>query len=256
MIAASLGSANSNKISNEDSSVSSFSINNSSSLNRYSGSDKLDNSKRIAYGFNVKNSSIIADLNQTYEFTDNSNFHKESGNQKRLSDLLGSIIYNNQRNVSAGYDFRLDVHEDYIKEQNVSFDNDNKLGNISLKYSDQKTKTDEIITTDKETFNYSFSSKKFANFSSLNLSGLYDLKESINKEYSVGYNYFDECFGINIDFKRTSYAKEDLKPQDILTIMFSFKNVGSYKSTNLAVSENDKQDIQWDNMDVNNDLFN
>ena len=25
--------------------------------------------------------------------------------------------------------------------------------------------------------------------------------------------------------------------------MFSFKNIGSYKSSNLAVSENDKQDI-------------
>ena len=31
--------------------------------------------------------------------------------------------------------------------------------------------------------------------------------------------------------------------QDIMTVMFSFKNLGSYKSTNLAVSENDKQDI-------------
>ena len=256
LLASSFGPPNSNKISNEDSSLSSFSINNSNNLNRYSGSDKLDNSKRIAYGFNVKNSNIVADLNQTYEFTDNSSFHSASGNKKRLSDLLGSFIFDNQQNINAGYNFRLDVHEDYIKEQNVSFGNDNKLGNISLKYSDQKSKTDEIITTDKETLNYSFSSKKFAKFSLINFSGLYDLKESINKEYSIGYNYFDECFGINVDFKRNSYAKEDLKPQDILTIMFSFKNVGSYKSTNLAVSENDKQDINWENMDVNNELFN
>ena len=38
--------------------------------------------------------------------------------------------------------------------------------------------------------------------------------------------------------------------------MFSFKNVGSYKSTNLAVSETDKQDIEWINLDANNELFN
>ena len=37
--------------------------------------------------------------------------------------------------------------------------------------------------------------------------------------------------------------------------MFSFKNVGSYKSTNLAVSENDKQDIQWENYKIDNDKF-
>ena len=66
---------------------------------------------------------------------------------------------------------------------------------------------------------------------------------------------FDECFGINIDFNRKSYTEDNLKPQDILTIMFSFKNVGSYKSTNLAVSENDKQDIQWENFSVNKEKF-
>ena len=41
-----------------------------------------------------------------------------------------------------------------------------------------------------------------------------------------------------------------------MTLMFSFKNLGSYKSTNLAVSEMDKQDIQWEGMAIDNDLFN
>ena len=86
--------------------------------------------------------------------------------------------------------------------------------------------------------------------------GHYDLKENDNKEYSIGYSYFDECFGINLDFDRKFYSDNDLKPQDVLTLMFSFKNVGSYKSTNLAVSETGKQDIQWESSDLNNELFN
>ena len=85
--------------------------------------------------------------------------------------------------------------------------------------------------------------------------GLYDLKKEINKEYSIGYSYFDECFGINLDFNRKSYEEDNLKPQDILTLMFSFKNIGSYKSTNLAVSENDKQDIEWQSFSIENDKF-
>ena len=84
---------------------------------------------------------------------------------------------------------------------------------------------------------------------------MYDLKEEINKEYTISYSYFDECFGINIDFNRKSYEEDNLKPQDILTLMFSFKNIGSYKSTNLAVSENDKQDIQWENIGNDNEKF-
>ena len=46
-----------------------------------------------------------------------------------------------------------------------------------------------------------------------------------------------------------------MKPQDKLTIMFSFKNLGSYKSTNLAVSETDKQDIRWEDIDLDNTSF-
>ena len=37
--------------------------------------------------------------------------------------------------------------------------------------------------------------------------------------------------------------------------MFSFKNIGSYKSSNLAVSETDKQDIRWETGDSNENLF-
>ena len=112
----------------------------------------------------------------------------------------------------------------------------------------------DIIKTDIENINYLFSSEKFSNFSKINFKGNYDLKENDNKEYSIGYSYFDECFGINLDFDRKFYSDNDLKPQDVLTLMFSFKNVGSYRSTNLAVSETDKQDIRWELFNVNNEL--
>ena len=124
-----------------------------------------------------------------------------------------------------------------------------------LNYLDQKSKVNNIIQQDIETLNYTFDSKKFLKFSKIKFSGLYDLKKEINTEYSIGYKYFDECFGINLDFKRKSYEEDNLKPQDVLTVMFSFKNIGSYKSTNLAVSEIDKQDIEWEGQDVDNDMF-
>ena len=38
--------------------------------------------------------------------------------------------------------------------------------------------------------------------------------------------------------------------------MFSFKHLGSYRSTNLAVSETDKQDIEWISTRVDNVQFN
>ena len=247
------GISNSNKISNEDSTNNDFSLENIYSLNRYSGTDKMDNSKRITYGINAFTPNFKTLLSQTYEFTDNSNFHSEGGNENNLSDILGSLEYKKLNEIV--YNFRYDLDESYLKKQNISFNSDSKYGNVNFSYLDQNSKINNIISKDIETFSYSLKSKKINKYSKLNLNGLYDLKKDINKEYSIGYSYFDECFGINIDFTRKSYEEENLKPQDILTLMFSFKNVGSYKSTNLAVSENDKEDINWEGYSVDNDKF-
>ncbi len=247
------GISNTNKLSNEDSSNNSFSLTNFSSLNRYSGTDKLDNSKRLNYSFDIYNNKIKLNLSQSYEFTDNSNFHFGHGNNSNLSDLLGSAAYTGKYNTN--YNFRYDFNEDFMKEQNLGFSTTTFLGSINASYLDQKSKINNIIQSDTETLNYTLNSKKFLKFSSVGLSGLYDLKKEINSEYALGYRYFDECFGINIDFRRKSYEEDTLKPQDILSIMFSFKNIGSYRSTNLAVSENDKQDIRWESFDVDNQSF-
>jgi len=248
------GISNSNKLSNEDSSISSYTIENNSNLNRYSGTDKLDNSKRLDLSFNIKNDFINGTLLTAYEFTDNSNYHYSQGNEKKLSDLLGNLSINKD-NYSASYNFRFDPHNDFMKSQNTNFSFENKIGNYKLSYLDEKNKTGEVIISDKETLNYEFVSKKLFKYSKISYIGLYDLKKSINTESGISYSYFDECFGVNIDFKRNSYYEETLKPQDIMTVMFSFKNLGSYKSTNLAVSETDKQEIEWESINLDNDLF-
>ena len=249
------GISNSEKISNEDSSLHTYSANNEKSLNRYTGSDKLDNSKRLVSSFNISNNELNMNLSQTYEFTNNSNFHSDTGNEDYLGDLLGSFKYLNINNEFE-YNFRYDHAIKYLKQQNINYENTNLLGKFELSYLDQKSDSESIIKDDIETLNYKFKSKKINKFSEISFNGLYNLKSSINTEYGLGYSYFDECFGINIDFNRKSYKEDTLKPQDTLTIMFSFKNIGSYKSPNLAISENDKQDIQWESSSVKNELFN
>ncbi len=246
------GISNSNKLSNEDSTNNDFNLDNIYRLNRFSGNDKMDNSKRITFGLSAYTSNFNSKLYQSYEFTNNSNFHKEQENDDNLSDLIGSIEY--YKNNEMSYNFRYDINDSYLKKQNINLKSNMSYGEVKLSYLDENSKTNNIITQDTETINYSLLSKKFLNFSQINLSGLYDLKKEINKEYSIGYSYFDECFGINLDFSRKSYEEDNLKPQDILTVMFSFKNIGSYKSSNLSTSNNER-DIKWQNVDINENIF-
>ena len=256
------GASNSNKISNEDSSINSYTIDNNNNFNRYTGSDKLDNSKRLDLSFNINNEKFRSIIASSYEFTNNSNYHYSQGNEKKLSDLMGEVNLNIGKSIS-NYKFRFDPHKNYMKNQNYIFKYSNSAGEYSLSYLDEKKKTEDVLTIDKETINYKFDSKKFK-YSKISYFGLYDLNKSINTESGLLYSYFDECFGLNIDFKRNSYAENDLKPQDIMTVMLSFKNLGSYKSTNLITTGEEfeekqvnwlAEEIKWESESVSDELF-
>ena len=66
-----------------------------------------------------------------------------------------------------------------------------------------------------------------SNFSQIKINGLYDLKKEINTEYNLGYSYFDECFGINIDYKRSYYADNDLKPKILRLGAIEYKKINT-----------------------------
>ena len=73
---------------NEASTNNNYTIANQGNLNRYSGTDKLDNSKRMNYGFNISKNKFSGDFSQSYEFTPDSNYNKAIGNNYYLSDAL------------------------------------------------------------------------------------------------------------------------------------------------------------------------
>ena len=60
---------------------------------------------------------------------------------------------------------------------------------------------------------------------------------------------------VDLKFQRTAFEEKDLKPEDKLTLMFSFKFLGSYTSSNLAVSEQDKEDIRWISDEIDDRRF-
>jgi len=246
--------SNSNKISNEESTNNEFNLLNALSLNRYTGTDKMDNSKRINYGFEINKDKITFEILQSYEFQKNSNYQKEIGNNDYLSDTISAFKYDNT-NTDFFYNLRFNNDQGEINNQNFSIVNTSKIGETSLNYLMEKKSTNSILVDGNETLNLKYDSSKFLKYSSINLSSDFDLINDEPTNYKAGYKYFDECFGVTIDFERSFYSDRDLKPKDILTLMFSFKYLGSYKSSNLAVSETDKQDIRWISDDSNEKYF-
>ena len=86
----------------------------------------------------------------------------KNGNDDNLSDLIGSIEYD--KNDKISYNFRYDVNDDYLKKQNVNLKSDLSYGSVNISYLDENSKTNNIVTKDTETINYSFLSKNSQNF--------------------------------------------------------------------------------------------
>ncbi len=246
----------SSKVSNEESTNNSYSLFNNSNLNRYTGTDKLDNSKRVNYGVETKISAFTAELGQSYEFDPKSNFNKDAGLKDHMSDLLGSSSWDGKNN-DIGHNFRLNVDQGLLQSQSLNFSNLSGIGTTGFNYLQERKSVNSLLVTGTETLKINFNSRPFAKYSKINFESSFDLLQSKNDPtgYSLGYRYFDECFGINLGFNRSFYEDRDLKPQDNLTLTFSFKSLGAYKSTNLAVSEWDKQDIRWISSNVDNTNF-
>ena len=247
--------SNSEKISNEISSNNTFSIENNYNLNRYSGTDKLDNSKRINFGLDLSIKKLKFEFSQLYELSNNSNYHSEMGNNDKLSDILSRLSYSNKNNGLITYNIRYDTDISRLKNQSFAYSENNKFGDFDVSYLDERKETNNILTDGNESLLYKFTSSKFKKYSRIFIDGSYNLIDDQHNEYGLGYSYFDECFGISINFERLFYEEADIEPTDKLTIMFSFKNLGSYKSSNLAVSETDKQDIEWEFGDEENEFY-
>mgnify|MGYP000873086395 CR=1 FL=1 len=132
-----------------------------------------------------------------------------------------------------------------MKSQSIAYIHDSKFGNFNSTYSEDRLDNFSVLGKNSETLSLNYTSKKINKYSTISLGSTFDLLNEDTKQYLMSYQYLDECFGVNLDYQRVYYEDRDLKPKDTLTIMFNFKFLGSYASTNLAVSETDKQNIKW-----------
>ena len=149
--------SSSNKVSNEESSNNSYSLLNVGSLNRYTGTDKLDNSKRVNYGVGLNKDPFKFSLSQSYEFDANSNYNKDVGLKDYMSDLLGSFTFSGTNN-SLGHNFRFNVDQGLINSQSLSYVNTNKIGETKINYYQQRVENNSILESGSETLGINFSS--------------------------------------------------------------------------------------------------
>ena len=198
------------------------------SLDRINAGDNFEGGSNVTLGFDYEN----INGNKEFDFSlaqiinenkSNKNMPSSSSLDKRFSDIIGNVKFENNENFSLGYDFAVDQN---YKEMNY-----NSL--FAEFYTDQfKLKIDyldENIDTSKKEYINSSISIKAGNDGLFEISNKRNLITNSSDFYKLSYEYFNDCLRAGLVYRREFYEDSELEPENSLmfTIIKFFGSVSS-----------------------------
>ena len=235
--------SNTNKLINEESQSITFNYQNQFSENRFFGNDLLDSSPRIVYGiesfFNINNSNLILNINQSFETNTNNNYSNLINQNSNFSDYAFESKLN-LNDVLFKIDARLDNNNFSKKEMNYSIDYEKNI-NLSLMYNETQSDAFKNLSNDTQSIILGISKKINKNID-IGLNSNLDLKNNYDPySSSLKVSLFDDCSKLDITYTNTRYNDNfNTQPEETIGITFSMDYLGFFgyeQSTDLFFSE-------------------
>ncbi len=223
--------AHSSNILNEDSNSLSFNYINQFSDKRLFGNDLTDNSSRIVYGIenkiNLLKKNFNFNLNQSYDFHENSNYANKVNQEDRFSDYALELK-TNFNDLKFNIDMRIDENTLSRKEMSYSLNLSNPL-NFGLNYNETKKNAYKDLSNDTKSLNVSVKKEINNNFSMSYISNM-DLKNNYSP-YSdtITLSLFDECSQLDLSYSNDRYNDNyNTVPEEKISIKFSMDYLGFF----------------------------
>ncbi len=228
--------ANSPKIPNEDSQDFEFTTDNFFVADRFSGLDLVDTGQRINYGlhaFFASRKSMKADalFGQSHSFSKTNGFPIKSGVRKGASDYVGHFKVSPYSNYDLGYSFRLDRKKLKVKFSRSSIVVGPAIFRVGGHY---------IYTTDsyfgtrlpvQHQLMTTFSSEFTENWK-ISADMAYNLSRKPGSlEHGGTLGYHNDCFGVELLYRRSYYRDRDIRPSSLYFLRFNFKNLGTFTTS-------------------------
>ena len=199
------------------------------SLDRINAGDNFEGGSNVTLGFDYEN----INGNKEFDFSlaqiinenkSNKNMPSSSSLDKRFSDIIGNVKFENNENFSLGYDFAVDQN---YKEMNY-----NSL--FAEFYTDQfKLKIDyldENIDASKKEYINSSISIKAGNDGLFEISNKRNLITNSSDFYKLSYEYFNDCLRAGLVYRREFYEDSELEPENSLMFTITLSSFGSVSS--------------------------
>lgn len=224
---------------NENSKSISFNYYNLQSDNRLFGSDLIDNSTRLFYGFetSLKNKNPLSlKIGQSIDSKNNTNYLKMINQSSKISDIAleGNLKFID--NINLKYDARLNKENFSNKESNYTVNLRGPV-NVLVNYNQTSRNAYKDLSNDTESLGLSFNKNINKNVV-LDFNTNIDLKNNSSPYYQkLGISFFDECSKFSIFYDRSKFNDNfNTKPTESIRFEFYMDYlgfVGYEQSTNL-----------------------
>jgi LPS-assembly protein len=231
------GSANPNRIPNEDSQDFEFDDTNLFSLNRFPGIDRVEGGTRAIYGLRgtaFGNGIGVSEVffGQTYQFrTQNDLFESGSGLNDKLSDYVGRLRISPSSYFDLLYRFRLEHQGFQPARTEIAASGGVNAFRLGARYLNFEQRRDVNFSGVSEQIYLSASSQFTKNWSTRagHIRNLGTNGGSL--AHVLGLTYEDECFLFDIAYTRTFTQDRDLRPSSSVLFRALFKTLGEVRTS-------------------------
>ena len=216
---------------NEDSKALSFNYQNQFADSRIFGNDLDDNTTRLVYGiesnFTLLNQKLDLNINQSYDFKDQTNYTNQINQNSNFSDIALEAK-TNFNNINFQIDTRLNNNQLEKKEMNYSLSYSDHF-DFGLNYNETDTKAFKGMSSDTQSLGLNFGKRlneniKFSMNSELNLKDDYS---PLTQSFSL--SLFDECSRLDISYLDERFNDNyNTKPSETISISFHMDYLGFF----------------------------
>ena len=199
------------------------------SLDRLGSSSNFESGSNFTVGFDYQRLNNEKELNFSIgqivnEKKNNKKMPSSSSLDKRFSDVVGNMNFNNNKNFKLNYDYSIDQNFENMSYNKLSADFKTDSINFNLDYLEENN-----ISENKEYVTSSIEYTKGRN-------GLFAFRNKRNlitnssEYYKLSYEYINDCLRAGLIYRREFYNDSELEPENSLMFKITLSPFGSLTS--------------------------
>ena len=204
------------------------------SLNRLNSNENFESGTTLTYGLNYEKKNDLNKIDFSIaqiinEKENNKHMPDSSGLDKRFSDFIGSINYENNNSLKVNYKYLVDQNfkETNYNDISATYDANNINFNFNFFEDERKNYTGQKYL--KSEISYQSGKNNL-----IKLTNKRNLIKNSSDYYDLSYEYINDCLRAGLVYRREFYNDSEIEPENSLMFTITLNTFGSVNSPSFS----------------------